>query len=232
MKKLLILSVISGMLFASCSDDDGDEVANGTLTLDLTGLEDLGSGYAYEGWVIVDGSPVSTGIFSVSADGSLSETSFSVPASDLESATAFVLSIEPSPDPDPAPADTKLLMGTFSGNSASVTTGIVGDFSDSAGEFFLRTPTDETGTNNGNDENGVWFGTPGMPPTPNFVLPDLSPGWVYEGWVIGESGPLSTGTFSAFDMADDSAPFSGTAQSGPPVPGEDCLLYTSPSPRD
>ncbi len=216
-----MLLVLSGVILASCGDDDGDEVSNGTLTLDLNGLEDLGSGFAYEGWVIVDGSPVTTGTFTVDADGNLSQTTFEVAATDLENATAFVLSIEPSPDSDPAPAATKLLMGEFAGNSASVTTGIVGDFSNAAGSFFLRTPTDETGENNGNDENGVWFGTPGAPPTPNFVLPTLPEGWVYEGWVVGESGPLTTGTFTAFDMADASAPFSGTSQAGPPVPGED-----------
>ena len=224
MKKFMMLFAGLTFILASCSDDDGDTVAPGSLTLNLDGLEDLGEGYLYEGWVIVDGSPVTTGTFSVDADGNLSQTSFEVDAATLESATAFVLSIEPSPDPDPAPADTKLLMGEFSGSSASVTTGIVGDFSNISGAFFLRTPTDETGENNGNDENGVWFGTPGMPPTPNFELPELSAGWVYEGWVIGDNGPITTGTFSAFDEADMAAPYSGTSQSGPPVPGEDFFM--------
>lgn len=59
-----------------------------------------------------------------------------------------------------------------------------------------------------------------MPPTPNFVLPTLPAGWAYEGWVVGDSGPLSTGTFTAFNSADASAPFSGPV-GGPPVPGED-----------
>lgn len=133
----------------------------------------------------------------------------------------FVLSIEPAPDSDPAPADPKILSGAISNGSASLTTGIVGDFSNGAGTFFLRTPTDETGTNNGNDENGIWFGNPGMPPTAGFTLPALPAGWAYEGWVIGENGPITTGTFTAFDMADNDAPYSGTESSGPPVPGED-----------
>lgn len=222
MKKLLILSLVSGLIFTSCSDDDSDSPATGNLTLNLSGLEDLGSGFLYEGWVIVDGSPVSTGTFSVSTDGTLSATSFAVDATSLENSTAFVLSIEPSPDDDAAPAATKVLQGEFSGTSATVSTGIVGDFSSAAGSFFLRTPTDEAGSgvNNGNDENGVWFGIPGMPPTESLDLPTLPEGWAYEGWVVGETGPITTGTFTAFDVADDSAPFSGEA-SGPPVPGED-----------
>ncbi len=223
-QKILILLFALSFITFSCSDDDDDNPptpANGNLELDLNGLEPLGTGFLYEGWVIVNGSPVSTGTFSVNPDGSLSQSSFSVAQSDLNNASMFVLSIEPSQDPDPAPADTKILSGAFNNDSASLNTDIIGDFSSAAGSFFLRTPTDETGTNNGNDENGVWFGDPGMPPTPNFVLPTLPDGWAYEGWVVGDAGPLTTGTFTAFDMADDAAPYSGTSQSGPPVPGED-----------
>ena len=104
-----MLLIIAGVVLASCSDDDEGEVANGSLTLNLSGLEDLGAGFAYEGWVIVDGSPVTTGTFTVDANGALSQTTFEVSAKDLENATAFVLSIEPSPDSDPAPADTLLM---------------------------------------------------------------------------------------------------------------------------
>ncbi len=223
MKKLFYSLFAILAILSSCSDDD-DEPTTGDLLLTMSGLEPLGDGFAYEGWLIVDGSPVSTGVFSVNADGSLSQSTFSVEMSDLDNATTFVLSIEPVPDSDPAPAATKILMGDFVSGSASLTTAIVGDFSNAAGSFFLRTPTDESGTNNGNDEFGVWFGDPGAPPTPNFVLPTLPAGWAYEGWVVGESGPLTTGTFTAFDAADDDDPFSETTQAGPPVPGEDFFL--------
>ena len=89
----------------------------------------------------------------------------------------------------------------------------------------MRTPTDEDADNNGNDENGVWFGTPGMPPIANLTLPELPTGWTYEGWVIGDGGPISTGTFDDFADRDSSNPFSGTQNNaGPPVPGEDFFL--------
>ena len=81
--------------------------------------------------------------------------------------------------------------------------------------------------NNGNDEYGIWFGTPGMPPTPNFSLPTLPNGWIYEGWVVADGTPVSTGTFtSATGVERDSGnPFSGTENNeGPPIPGEDFLL--------
>lgn len=219
MKKIFGLLILA-ILFASC--DDNDSLSTSELTLNLSGLETLGADYVYEGWVIVNGNPVSTGTFT-SVD---FPQSFQVNSTDLADATAFVLSIEPAVDPDPAPADTKILRGIFSGNSASVSTEIVGDFSNSAGVFFLRTPTDENvpggAPNNGNDQYGVWFGNPGMPPTASLILPDLPAGWAYEGWVIGDSGPISTGTFTEFGSRDSGNPFSGNVfNQGPPIPGED-----------
>ena len=224
MKNLKLIALVMSLSFiaVSCNDDDGP--TSGNLVLDLSGLEALGSGFAYEGWLIVDGSPVSTGVFTIDESGVASQTSFEAENSDLTAATKFVLSIEPSPDTDPAPAATKVLVGDFANGSATLTTAIVGDFSNASGAFFLRTPTDENGTNNGNDENGVWFGTPGAPPTSNFVLPTLADGWVYEGWVVGDNGPITTGTFSAFDRVDDNDTFSESMQPGPPIPGEDFFL--------
>lgn len=222
MRKLLALLIIPAFL-VSCGDDDSP--TNAALNLTINGLEDLGSTAQYEGWIIVEGVPVSTGTFKVDGNGALSTTSFSASATDIAAATKFVLTIEPIPDPDPAPANAKLLAGDFNGTSATLSTGVapaLGDFSNAAGTLFLRTPTDETGTNNGNDIYGVWFGSPGMPPTPNFTLPTLPAGWAYEGWVIGDAGPISTGTFTEFGARDSSNPFSGTENNaGPPVPGED-----------
>ncbi|MFD2725606.1 anti-sigma factor [Hyunsoonleella rubra] len=220
-KNMFLALVLIGFFATSCSnDDDNSGPTNSNLTFNAQGLEALGSGYVYEGWIIVSGAPVSTGTFT---DVSSAQV-FSVNTEQLNNATRFVLSIEPAVDPDPAPADTKVLVGDFSGNSATLNSSIVGDFSNAAGAFFLRTPTDETGTNNGNDQYGVWFGTPGMPPAPNFVLPTLPAGWTYEGWVVGDNGPITTGTFNVFNMVDAFDDFSETSQPGPPVPGEDFFL--------
>ncbi|MDY8137749.1 anti-sigma factor domain-containing protein [Aquimarina sp. 2201CG5-10] len=231
-KKAIIGVLAMGFIAVSCNNDDDAGAPVSNLTLNLSGLEDLGNGYLYEGWVIVDNAPVSTGTFSVNDSGELSQTTFSIDAATLNSATAFVLSIEPDPDPSSDPAPTKLLRAEFgTGNTATVGLGPVGDgdFNASAGSFFLRAPTDEApgSPNNGNDENGVWFGIPGMPPSPSLTLPTLNPGWKYEGWVIGDSGPLSTGTFTAVNDFDDNVGdadgFSGTASNGPQIPGEDFL---------
>lgn len=231
MKKILniafVLCVTFG--FVSCNENENETVlTNGSLELNLVGLEELGADYVYEGWLIVNGTPVSTGTFtSVEFP-----QSFEVSQATLDSATRFVLSIEPAVDPDPAPAATKLLAGDFDGSKAKVSvtpvTTDANDFSAAAGTFFLRTPTDEEpGTaNNGNDIYGVWFGTPGAPPTSSLELPELAPGWVYEGWVVVEGvGPVSTGTFTNVADRDSSNGFSGTQNNaGPPIPGEDFFL--------
>lgn len=211
------------ILFVSCKEDEPSPITDLTLNVNFSGLEDLGSDFVYEGWVLVNGSPVSTGTFRVDSEGKATPSSFLVSKADLEEASMFVLSIEPANDSDPGPAATKILAGEFSNNSASLSSGLIGDFSNAAGSFFLRTPTDETSGNNGNDQNGVWFGLPGAPPLPDFVLPELPEGWAYEGWVVGDNGPLTTGTFTEFNMMDEAAPFSGP-NPGPPVPGEDFFL--------
>ncbi|CAM1368834.1 hypothetical protein [Tenacibaculum xiamenense] len=228
MRKLFLgFLAIAAVTFTSCSDDDDNNTVPTTrnLTLDISGLENLGSDYKYEGWVIVNDAPVSTGVFTVDDSGNLSQTSFPVESNALASATKFVLSIEPANDPDPAPAATKILAGDFSSNSASVSsTGIVGDFSNSAGKYILATPTD--GDDN-NEFSGVWFLdlTSGTPAT-GLTLPTLSAGWKYEGWAVMNGTPVSTGTFTAVDSADDNATtstFKGDVNNGPGYPGEDFI---------
>jgi len=151
-KKMILAVMAVGIFTTSCSDDDdASDSTTSMLTIDFTGLETLGDDYVYEGWLIVDGEPVTTGRFS-SVD---FPQNYTVNTEDLENATTFVLSIEPTDDPDPAPAETKLLAGDFSGDSASVSsTGIVADFSTAAGTYILATPTDDDDTN---EASGVWF---------------------------------------------------------------------------
>lgn len=240
----LIASIIcASITITGCSSDDDstteqempeeipvvitEEGTMSPLTLNLQGLSNLGDSEVYEGWIMVNGIPQTTGIFTVNDAGMVSQTSFQVETTDLESATAFILSVEPANDTDPAPSDIKILSGAFSGDSAMVnTTEMIGDFTGISGTFFLRSPTDEMmGTaNNMNDQYGVWFGDidQGMPPIANFVLPMLDDSkWVYEGWVVADGTPISTGRFTAFDMQDDFNGHSGTAGTGPNLPGED-----------
>ena len=220
MKKLILSVFAVSLLMTSCNSDDDSVSETPQLKLNLTGLENLGANYRYEGWLIVNGNPVSTGVFTVNDNGVLSKTSFDVNATTLANATKFVLSIEPTVDPSPAPSDTKYLVGDFSGNTATLSAGIVGDFSTATGKYFLGTPTN----GNANPESGIWFldDTSGSA-VAGLNLPTLDAGWKYEGWVVTNGVVLSTGRFSAVNAADEAAPYSG-AMMAPPFPGEDFLM--------
>jgi len=221
--KLVFLAVLSAFFIASCTTDDETPTTD-TFTLDISGLEDLGDDYAYEGWLIVDGSPVSAGIFNVDANGELSATSFEVDATDLENATAYVLTIEPSPDNDLAPSSVHILAGDFSVDAAAITvdhaSAIGTNFTASTGEFILATPTDGSMTTD--ELSGVWWLDPSGP-NASLDLPTLPEGWKYEGWAVIDGTPVSTGTFTSVSGSDDAAPFSGTT-AGPAYPGEDFLM--------
>ena len=217
--KLLIVAF--AMIMVSCGDDEN--ATDNQLNLTISGLEDLGEGYAYEGWIMVDGSPKTTGVFTVNENGTPSQTSFDIDEDDLQAATAFILTIEPSPDPDPGPSDVHILAGDFTGDNASLNVGhaaaLGNDFAASTGGYILATPTD--GADN-NENSGVWFLDPGAGPGAALSLPTLPAGWAYEGWAVIDGTPVTTGTFTSVSGADDAAPFSGS-EPGPAYPGEDFL---------
>ena len=222
-KKFLYFAafIFSASMFTSC-DEDEPQTSNSTVEFSISGLEDLGADYVYEGWLIVNGSPVSTGTFSVDDNGGLSENSFSLSEDQVKDASTYVLTIEPSPDSDPAPSSVHVLAGDFSNNTANLTVAhpaaLANDFTSAAGKYILATPTD--GMMN-NELSGIWFLdlSSGAPAT-GLSLPTLPEGWAYEGWAVIGGVPVSTGTFTSVDGEDDAAPYSGT-MGGPPFPGED-----------
>lgn len=221
---IILMAVLSLVIF-SCDDDDDDDMMmeDNMLTLNISNLMDLGDTERYEGWIVVNGTPVSTGTFTVDGSGMMSQTEFMVDDDDLAAATDFVLSIEPHPDNDPAPSAIKILGGVFAGSSAPVSVShgaaLGNDFAAASGKYILATPT----TTSIDDElSGIWFldlssGMPGV----GLNLPALPMGWKYEGWAVIGGMPVTSGTFSDVDMMDDTAPFSGMDAPGPPFPGED-----------
>lgn len=224
-KTLYFLMLIFGFtIVMSCSSNDDVDTQN--MKLNLTGLEDLGSGYIYENWLILESGPVSAGTFSVNASGELSKTSFSINAKTLSKALAYVLTIEPNPDPNTAPSSVHILAGNFSSSSATVSTAhdsaLGTDFTTATGEYILATPTDNLDTN---EKSGVWWLNPTTMngPSASLNLPTLPSGWQYEGWAVIGSTPVSTGKFTSVSAHDASSTFSGTMDA-PPFPGEDFLM--------
>jgi len=221
--KSVALTSLCLFLLASCKKNNDPKTE--TLTLNITGLEDLGANARYEGWIMVNGAPVSTGRFSVNATGQLSQTTFDINKDQLKNATAFVLTIEPFPDANPAPSDQKLLAGDFSGNTAITTIGhpaaLNTTFATATGKYVLATPT----TASLADElSGVWFlSLMTGSPTVGLSLPALPTGWRYEGWALIAGKPVTTGTFTSVTGTDAAAPYSGTL-GAPPFPGEDFIM--------
>jgi hypothetical protein len=204
-----------------------EKLKNRELELNISGLEDLGPNARYEGWVIINGNPVSTGVFAVNSQGQMSQTIFEVPATEgkLKEATAFVLTIEPYPDPSPEPSNQHLMAGNFEINTASLSIGhpaaLNSLFTSAAGHFLLATPTTVAIDD---EKSGIWFiNASSGAPAAGLQLPALPAGWRYEGWVVINGVPVSTGAFMQSNAADAAAPFSGPLP-GPPFPGEDFII--------
>ena len=227
MKKIFFLSValVSATFFIGCNNDDDPVIFTNNLTISLSGLESLGDDFIYEGWLITADGPVTAGTFSITADGNLLQNEIQLSSSIVESATSYVVTIEPYPDTDPAPSNTHILAGDFDGNTAALTvshpSALNIDLTTATGSYILATPTDGPDTN---ENSGVWWLDPsGAEPVETLVLEELPEGWKYEGWAVIDGKTISTGTFTQINAADDSAIYSETIAPGPPFPGEDFL---------
>ncbi|MEZ4268297.1 MAG: anti-sigma factor [Myxococcota bacterium] len=212
---------------ASACDSGDDEATTRSLALSFTGLEPLGGGYVYEGWLMVDGAPVSAGRFAIDATGEAVPATIRFDGAMADRATAYILTVEPGVGDDPAPSSTHVLAGDIAGGVATLTTkhgaALGTDFADATGRYILATPSTTT---EDDDNHGIWWLVPGdAGMSPGLVLPTLPAGWAYEGWVAGAAGPISTGRFTDPAMTDSDAagPTAGPDGAGPPFPGQDFI---------
>ena len=231
MKKLVFV-LLAALAFVACEnemDDPGVDLKSANSKLDLTfdGLSPLGPDYRYEGWLIVDGMPVSTGKFNITPSGQMSPRVFNVKKDYIENAAMFVLSIEPQPDNDPAPSETKVLAGVFENGMADLSishsAALGTNFASAMGKYILATPTNGANTN---EKSGIWFLDLGSgSPMEGLTLPTLPDGWIYEGWTVIDGVPVTSGKFmqtsGAADLFDG---YSSQENPGPPFPGEDYLM--------
>ncbi len=225
----LFLALLASVTLAAC--DSSSSSSDAGLELSLSGVEPLSNGFHYEGWLIIDGQPVTTGKFNVTENGAfvdlngatIGNGSFDVDAN-VNDAAAFVLTIEPAGDTDAIPAATKYMGGDIVSGQTSLSiahgSSLGDNFASAAGSYILATPT------NGADSDelsGIWWLDPTSgSPQAGLDLPALPDGWRYEGWSVINGSPVTTGTFTSVSAADGFDGFSG-AQAGPPFPGEDFL---------
>jgi hypothetical protein len=204
---IAILVVVGFSLFGSKSSITKSE----KIELAINGLEPLAKGH-YEAWLIIGDRKISAGKFNIG-----DAMTFDVP-SDASGAEQFAITIEPEGDTDSVASDIVALSGVFNAGIANLA--FSADFVSTNGNYILATPTDGPDTN---EMSGVWFLKLPEPPTAGLALPTLPSGWIYEGWVVNNGMPFSTGRFSAVDNADMFSGYSGDMPA-PLFPGEDFLL--------
>lgn len=220
--RIALCTAIAGSLVACGGDSDNDSDDMSTMTITPTALEALGSEYNYEGWIIVDGKAVSTGTFDI-VDGQTEPSRFSLDADMASQASTFVLTIEPEVGDDPAPSNVHIVAGDLQDGKTTATTShgaaLGSDFSAVEGTFILATPSNGNAT----PTQGIWFlDNSSGSAVAGLTLPVLPAGWVYEGWVAGATGPVSTGTFTDVNMADnDGAGATAGMEATPNYPGQD-----------
>jgi hypothetical protein len=249
---VLLFSILIVALLLGCEEDKPTQTEPTStykpiLTLQFYNLTPLTNGFHYQGWAIIDDQAFSTGKFNVRDDGTLVDPNdVEIPGGifdtdlHLEDAIALVITIEPNNDSDPLESDTHVLGGYFYVQedsaylTADFTAALGDDFINVQGEYALTTPTD--GDTSVNEMSGIWFVEYPADEGQDFAeglfklrgenrqpLPTLRPGWTYEGWVIIDDVPLSTGKFLRATTQDSSAQYSGS-EDGLSFPGEDFLV--------
>jgi hypothetical protein len=230
-------AVLFGLVLITITVGCGDDESTSpqmmtTLELSFQGVDPLSNGYHFEGWAIIDGTPISTGKFNINTAGQVVDLNGNVipngefeTGEDLSTASAIVITIEPNGDTDTNPADTHYLAGDVGAAGATLSVAhaaALGDaFTNASGDFILATPTNGSDTN---ENSGIWFlDLSSGSPAEGLMLPNLPTGWEYEGWVVIDGIPVTTGKFTSTTAADFSAPYSGSME-GPPFPGEDFLM--------
>ncbi len=223
---LFMMIVSATILLVGCGTETKE-----MLVLSFTRVEPLANDYHYEGWAIIGGEAKSTGKFNVDTLGNIIDTDGAEIANgefdvgfDMKDATAIVISIEPAGDTDETPSFTKFLAGDVSDDKTDLmveaSQALGDDFMSAAGKYILATPTNGDTTN---ELSGIWFLDLGTgSPAVGLTLPTLPAGWKYEGWAVISGQPVTSGKFTAVNMADEAAPYSGPL-AGPPFPGEDYL---------
>ncbi len=138
------------------------------------------------------------------------------------------------PPEEDVPPGSIILAGSFTGDEAlaasdlsfSFAKAFGTSFSQVKGTYSIQTPTSAAVMDS---LSGVWFYRQDIQGPSLQFFPTLPDGWVYEGWVVFDSGGVvasySTGRFARVDSADfDGAGPGGGPLAGLNVPGQDFIV--------
>ncbi|NOQ71350.1 MAG: hypothetical protein GQ574_05085 [Crocinitomix sp.] len=222
LKKITLLTILSLFLFASCKKE-----GTANLELRLNNLPYIGSAH-FEGWLIVDNTPVSIGQFTtsnVNEDPGGDLLSFDVDKKTLKEATSFMVTIEKADNLTVGPSQFKFLAGDFKDNAVELTTnhpnGVGVDLTFVKGAFWIGSPTDNSLETN--EKSGIWFYSNIGTAFPTLDLPELDNDWTYEAYLDNGCGTsLPIGKFEKVRGADDRNTF-GDHAFLPGFPGEDFI---------
>lgn len=205
------------------------------VKFDFALLQGLSQGH-YEAWVTgKDDMQYSLGKFRLGEQGamvnmeggSIEEGTFLFPTElseeKIDTMQAVKVTIEPDNDADSKMSGVVILEGEFSGKKASLAF-IAARLANASAKYILATPTNDP---EALETSGVWFAIPSLRnEVPSLVLPRVSEGWKYEGWVSYKGVDLSTGRFVQPRGIDEFSGYSGGANAGFGFPGEDFLRNT------
>ena len=246
MKRIVLIISFVFMVLVGCEKNDilsNDEQIS-AVELNVTGLQALGDSAWYELWLVGASGTSSVGVFSVDDQGLLTPSRFDVNLGYIQEASKFLLTVEEDDVPgtrfttvqvndtttrvDTTFAESNYLLAAalIQANQAHVSIGeetvLDFDFMSATGTYMLATPTDDQVA----ETSGIWFvnDTSAAMDTKmaGLILPRLPARWAYEGWVVFNGTPVSTGEFTNPEVADKSGMYSGDSLSwGYAFPGED-----------
>ncbi len=249
MKRIILTISLVFMILTGCEKNDilSSEKQISAVELNISGLQDLGDSAWYELWLVGASGTNSVGVFSVDQQGLLSQNRFEMNLGYLQEAMEFLLTVEEDDVPGMRFTETLLLPDSLiivdtlltesiyliasamiQANQAPLSIGnesvLDFDFTQAAGTYMLATPTDTMVT----ETSGIWFVNDTSAAMDSkmagLTLPKVPARWTYEGWVVFNGTPVSTGQFSNPMAADRQALYSGDSLAwGYGFPGEDFI---------
>ena len=249
MKKLILLLVFTAISIWSCKNNEvlGPESQVIQVELSVNGMQNLGDGFWYEGWLIwgdLNEFRQSVGIFTVNDQGQLPRTAFDATLGYLQQAQKFLITIEEDDIPGyqvtsrdeggttvydsvEGPSTYQIMGAVLEGNDGSLAIGhnnfFKFDYAQAGGTYLLDTPTDASGSN---PKSGIWFVNKDTADVivAGLNLPVAVGGWLFEGWVDVNGVMISTGTFISGSGKDNSNQYCDPTGTPYAFPGEDFLV--------